>query len=186
MTPTHDVPSIQALEAMEKSFYGYGQWSAPFWFVGPEQGVGKSESDTSTARLRAWKALHEPDICDCFEFHEQIPDLMGFTGKPPLQGTWRSLLGVAGGFGPKVRPRFQTGFIRGISGDGPTRVQRRVSLSYLERHRRDCEAGLIAKPDSSQAALSAFARRLRTTTLVWYSCTERAMPLIGPQSLGIR
>ena len=24
MTPTHDVPSIQALDAMEKSFYGYG------------------------------------------------------------------------------------------------------------------------------------------------------------------
>jgi hypothetical protein len=31
---------------MARSWYRYGQWDAPFWFIGPEPGMHKDEHDS--------------------------------------------------------------------------------------------------------------------------------------------
>jgi hypothetical protein len=36
---------------MAASSYGYGRWSAPCWFVGPEQGLPKAGVELDEARL---------------------------------------------------------------------------------------------------------------------------------------
>jgi hypothetical protein len=41
------------LAHMVEHFYGYGRWDAPFWFVGPEAGMGKDGRD----RRRAYQAV---------------------------------------------------------------------------------------------------------------------------------
>lgn len=88
---------LTALQVMDRNFFGYGHWSAPYWFIGPEQGKGRGEADSSEERLRAWEALQRPDICDCASFHRCLGDtrwhLPEAPGKlPPLQPTWRSLM----------------------------------------------------------------------------------------------
>jgi hypothetical protein len=162
------------------------QWSAPFWFIGLEQGIGKSESDTSAARLRAWEAMRRPDICDCFEFHQKYRTSRG----SPRSHLFKELGDLCSWCSRRSWTRspipIPDGFISEISGDGPLQRQGRVSLSYPERYPRDSEVVLIAKPDSSPTASNAFARRLPTTALVSCSCTQEGMPLIGRQSLDIR
>jgi len=37
--------SQQELENMAEHFFGYGRWDAPFWFIGPEAGMGKDGKD---------------------------------------------------------------------------------------------------------------------------------------------
>jgi hypothetical protein len=80
-------------QEMEQQFFGYGTWSARFWFIGPEQGKGRDESDSNVPRAAAWNALGMRDLCDCLEFHRTLGDLRCFEGpKPPLQSTWRPLI----------------------------------------------------------------------------------------------
>ncbi|WP_216850314.1 hypothetical protein, partial [Granulicella sp. L46] len=77
---------------MEEKFFGFGHWSAPYWFIGPEQGKGPREVTGNALRAEAWKSLGGPETCDCFEFQRQIADLTFHTGKVPLQSTWKSLI----------------------------------------------------------------------------------------------
>lgn len=79
-------------EDMARGFYGYGHWDAPYWFIGPEQGMGRHEGDVSR-RVRAWQDLGKRDLNDCREFHRHIDELR-FHFKEPvaLQSTWRRLM----------------------------------------------------------------------------------------------
>jgi hypothetical protein len=81
--------------------YGYGKWSAPYWFIGPEPGRAKREGDNLAARCAAWRELcpdgpQSGDLIDCFDHHEKIGRLDLFVPGPrkrvPMQGTWRQLI----------------------------------------------------------------------------------------------
>lgn len=82
----------------ERSF-GYGCWKAPFWFLGPEQGMSKDEKELDI-RYSAWRELGSHELDDCPEFHRLINCYKrhGKTGspsdrpKPRLQATWSKLL----------------------------------------------------------------------------------------------
>jgi hypothetical protein len=38
------------LAKMAEDFFGYGRWEAPYWFIGPEAGMGKDGKDREPQR----------------------------------------------------------------------------------------------------------------------------------------
>ena len=48
--------------------FGYGRWEAPYWFIGPEQGMGDPAYDSLLVRVKAWRELGACELCDCREF----------------------------------------------------------------------------------------------------------------------
>jgi hypothetical protein len=81
---------MDTLETMAHDFYGYGRWSAPYWFIGMEPA-----GDNNLLRAQAFSKLQSDDgVCDCKEFHEAIGvyDWHRTNPKPALQRTWRRLI----------------------------------------------------------------------------------------------
>ena len=72
------------LHKMALECYGYGRWDAPFWFIGPEQGMG--ETDDIRLRVATWLKLGAAEVCDCREFHETLGDFRwhGTPSKAPV------------------------------------------------------------------------------------------------------
>jgi hypothetical protein len=76
------------------TFYGYGHWSAPTWFVGMEEGGGRFEE-----RLHAWQKLARPgqnpphlapdlrDFCMAIELRDWHDG-----PHPKIQPTWGKLI----------------------------------------------------------------------------------------------
>jgi len=80
------------IETMARDFYGFGNWNAPYWFIGPEPGGSNNE-----VRAKAFKELGCDGLCDCKRFHEEIEVLdwhhnRNYYGTPKLQSTWRRLI----------------------------------------------------------------------------------------------
>ena len=88
-----DTSSIRnAGENMAQHFYGYGRWTAPYWFIGPEQGQGKDESNDLTVRVKAWKLEGGPELADLGRYHDRISPGKWTSEGTPLQQTWRKLM----------------------------------------------------------------------------------------------
>jgi hypothetical protein len=79
-------------QEMSERFYGYGRWSAPYWFIGPEQGQAKDEKDDLGPRVRAWVDCGKPEVADLKEFHDRLTPGMWTEEDTPLQKTWRKLM----------------------------------------------------------------------------------------------
>ncbi|MCA9909957.1 MAG: hypothetical protein KC519_14970, partial [Anaerolineae bacterium] len=81
------------LKRFMHGFYGYGNLHAPFWFVGMEEGGGKSFDEIAT-RLRVWQMRGEKLTEDVMDYHVDIgmPDF--FYDKIKLQPTWAKLIRV--------------------------------------------------------------------------------------------
>ncbi len=79
------------LVEMSEKFYGFGRWDAPYWFIGPEQGM-KDVGDGLDARCRCWQRLGSQELADCIAYHR----CLGYTlyHQPPfcLQPTWKRLI----------------------------------------------------------------------------------------------
>lgn len=77
------------------NFFGYGNLTAPIWFVGMEEGGGNSEAEIA-ARLEQWVAHDHAPVVDIRSFgaHPGLADHQRwFAGeKPPLQPTWSKLI----------------------------------------------------------------------------------------------
>jgi hypothetical protein len=73
-------------------FYGYGNWSAKYWFVGMEEGGG-STIDEAASRIEAWDRSTE--LADLYEFHRAIGNTSHFEGRAPIQRTWGRLIATA-------------------------------------------------------------------------------------------
>ena len=80
--------------AMARGNYGYGRWEAPYWFIGPEQGMGPHENNDLNLRVQTWLDLGSRELNDCREFHCRIHEIRWHCKKPKvqLQRTWRPLL----------------------------------------------------------------------------------------------
>jgi hypothetical protein len=80
--------------AMARGNYGYGRWEAPYWFIGPEQGMGAHENNDIKRRVKAWLTLGSRELNDCREFHYRIGETRWHCKKPKveLQRTWRPLM----------------------------------------------------------------------------------------------
>jgi hypothetical protein len=74
---------------MARGNYGYGRWGAPYWFIGPEQGMGAHENNDLNLRVKAWIDLGRQELNDCHEFHRRILDTRW---QSKHQSTWRPLI----------------------------------------------------------------------------------------------
>lgn len=78
------------IHEMAEGCYGYGSWTAPCWFIGPEQGMSSNEN--IQRRVDAWVELGREELSDCCQFHMHIRE-MRWHGEPPkLQKTWKQLM----------------------------------------------------------------------------------------------
>jgi len=84
--------SQQELAHMAEHFFGYGRWDAPFWFIGPEAGMGKNGRDSLVARYESWKQLGFAPIFDCAAHHRGFGFTEWHKPHPPPQPTWRQLI----------------------------------------------------------------------------------------------
>jgi hypothetical protein len=83
----------EELEHMASGFYGYGDWDAPYWFIGPEQGGGNNlkRSKVWDQFVRTGRA--KDGLCDCKEFHKEIEEKRWHFKEPlELQRSWKRLM----------------------------------------------------------------------------------------------
>lgn len=96
---------VDAKSFAAESWYGYGRWDAPFWFIGPEPGMKQEEGDNLLARCQAWQLLGSPELLDCVAHHRAFGHMTYHTRtmrmkipvetetmRPPTQDTWRRLI----------------------------------------------------------------------------------------------
>ncbi len=77
-----------ATERAARSWFGYGRWNAPYWFVGMEPGGSDGH-----ASCEAWLRLGGTDLIDCRQHHLACGFTTLHTGeRPPTQPTWRRLI----------------------------------------------------------------------------------------------
>lgn len=69
------------------TFYGSGNYSGKYWFVGMEEGGGNS-FDQVSSRFNAWKDLGSPELVDMYDFHVLINYPEYFADPVKLQRTW--------------------------------------------------------------------------------------------------
>ncbi|MBN1618387.1 hypothetical protein JW887_03530, partial [Candidatus Dojkabacteria bacterium] len=75
------------LEHFIATFYGSGNYSGDYWFVGMEEGGGNT-LERVLLRLGAWRELGETELVDIYEFHIRINYPEYFNNPVKLQRTW--------------------------------------------------------------------------------------------------
>lgn len=79
------------LRAFIRTFFGYGSWSAPLWFVGMEEGGGRDLVEIAQ-RLDLWSG---GELEDLRRFSNALEGKRWFDDQPPIQSTWAGLAAVA-------------------------------------------------------------------------------------------
>lgn len=77
----------ELLQHFMTTFYGSGNYSGDYWFIGMEEGGGKN-LDQVTARLNAWIELGQTELVDIYDFHIKINHPEYFRDPVKLQRTW--------------------------------------------------------------------------------------------------
>jgi hypothetical protein len=75
----------EGIREMARRCYGYGRWDAPYWFIGPEQGMAPDENNDLKPRVKAWLDLGGQEVSDCREFHKPIGEKRWHREIPQLQ-----------------------------------------------------------------------------------------------------
>jgi len=105
---------------MAKEWYGHGQWNAPYWFVGPEPGMAKTEGDDLTERCLAWQRAGGGSLIDCARYHKALKIDSWHSANAQLQPTWGKLIRLLLSFqGQKLSRQMIVNYQRGHwGGDG--------------------------------------------------------------------
>jgi len=87
---------------MALNCYGFGSWKAPYWFLGPEQGMDPNE-DGLGARIETWRNFGSRQLDDCRDFHLDMysridPKARVYGEGAILQRTWGRLLQALSAF----------------------------------------------------------------------------------------
>ena len=83
----------ELLNAFVNCFYGYGDFHAPYWFVGMEEGGGETPEDIAS-RLQTWHFRGQRELEDVAEYHAAIGINKYFDTRGVLQTTWNKLIRV--------------------------------------------------------------------------------------------
>lgn len=75
------------------TFYGYGNYSGAYWFIGMEEGGGDSVAEV-TNRLRVWSQRGRRELEDVVAYHLDLGITHPFGENPKLQPTWAKLIRV--------------------------------------------------------------------------------------------
>jgi hypothetical protein len=88
----------KVLREFMDNFFGYGNLRAPVWFIGMEEGGGKTKDEIAD-RLNTWRGdkancleVEDFTVKDLAEFHIAIRDATRFTGNVAIQPTWSKLM----------------------------------------------------------------------------------------------
>jgi hypothetical protein len=73
------------------SFFGYGRWSAPIWFVGIEEAGGRTEREIEQ-RLAVWAVRGKKELEDAPTFYPKSGNAAWHGGNATLQPTWTQLI----------------------------------------------------------------------------------------------
>jgi hypothetical protein len=84
----------QLLQDFMNGFYGYGNYSGDYWFVGMEEGGGNSFENIDQ-RLKDWDRRDRFEIEDIADYHVEIGAGQYFDSHPKLQPTWNRLIRIA-------------------------------------------------------------------------------------------
>jgi hypothetical protein len=81
------------LQEFVDTFYGYGDYRSPIWFVGIEEGGGKTFDDIR-CRVTSWAARGRLELENLQSYHQAIGLGKFFREKPrpPLQSYWRRIM----------------------------------------------------------------------------------------------
>jgi len=72
------------------SFYGYGRYEAPYWFIGLEEGSDGSVEEIQR-RLAVWREGGCQELEDAWDYHVRIGATDLTRERPKLQSTWKQL-----------------------------------------------------------------------------------------------
>jgi len=75
------------LQHFISTFYGSGNYSGKYWFIGMEEGGGNTLEQV-TKRLNAWIDLGKTELVDIYQFHLKIDYPQYFQDPVKLQKTW--------------------------------------------------------------------------------------------------
>lgn len=78
------------LDAFMHTFYGYGTYKAPYWFVGMEEGGGGSLA-AAEGRINQWQLRGQPELEPLRE-SDETSESPWFRPNPRLQSTWKQLI----------------------------------------------------------------------------------------------
>jgi hypothetical protein len=84
----------QLLQDFMNGFYGYGNYSGDYWFVGMEEGGGNSFKNIDQ-RLQDWNHRNRLELEDIVDYHAKIGAEQYFGIHPKLQPTWNRLIRIA-------------------------------------------------------------------------------------------
>jgi hypothetical protein len=87
------------LEQFIRDFYGYGNFDAPYWFVGMEEGMRKISSSKKLGKklnkkLNAWDERGRMPLQDLPEFSSALGGKKFFSEKPRSVRTWSRIIHV--------------------------------------------------------------------------------------------
>jgi hypothetical protein len=82
------------LSSFISTFYGYGTYSAPYWFVGMEEGGGGSYSALEN-RLARWRKSGGQELEDPRSHSGDLATSPWFRPNPRAQSTWKQLIRMA-------------------------------------------------------------------------------------------
>jgi hypothetical protein len=86
-----DLPNHDLIRAYAANFLGYGTWTAPFWFVGMEEGGGQSLTEFAR-RVQAWIDEGQPELLDLVSHQKRIRETESLSPPASLQRTWARLI----------------------------------------------------------------------------------------------
>jgi hypothetical protein len=84
---------MDLFERAAEKWFGYGNWSAPYWFVGKEQ--GGNEDNDHVGWEKVWHDLGEKELIDCRNHHQKMGRHGNFRWhgqNARIQNTWVSLI----------------------------------------------------------------------------------------------
>lgn len=84
----------QLLEAFIHGFYGFGNYQAPYWFIGMEEGGGDT-FEAIAKQLEVWNRWGRKELLDVAEFAREMDMTRWYGDSPKLQPTWKHLMRVA-------------------------------------------------------------------------------------------
>ena len=85
--------SSPLMDAMADSWFGYGCWKAPFWFIGPEQGGNPNDSN-HCGDAKAWDGMNRKELLDCKDHHKMMGNLLWHGERASIQFTWGAMIRI--------------------------------------------------------------------------------------------
>lgn len=83
----------QLLELFMNGFYGFGNYQAPYWFVGMEEGGGNT-SEAIAKQLELWDKAGREELMDVAQYARDMNITRWYGDNPRLQPTWKHLIQI--------------------------------------------------------------------------------------------